>query len=27
LEPWLEVEPDAILLTHGKVSELLEQLR
>jgi len=25
LEPWLEVEPDAILLTHGKVSELLEQ--
>lgn len=26
LEPWLEVEPDAILLTHGKVSELLEQL-
>jgi 2-amino-4-hydroxy-6-hydroxymethyldihydropteridine diphosphokinase len=27
LEPWLEIEPDAILLTHGKVSELLEQLR
>jgi 2-amino-4-hydroxy-6-hydroxymethyldihydropteridine diphosphokinase len=27
LEPWLEVEPDAILLTHGKISELLEQLR
>ena len=27
LEPWLEVEPDAILLTHGKVSELLEQLQ
>jgi 2-amino-4-hydroxy-6-hydroxymethyldihydropteridine diphosphokinase len=26
LEPWLEIEPDAILLTHGKVSELLEQL-
>ena len=26
LEPWLEVEPDAILITHGKVSELLEQL-
>jgi len=25
LEPWLEIEPDAILLTHGKVSELLEQ--
>ena len=27
LEPWLEVEPDAILLTHGKISELLAQLR
>jgi 2-amino-4-hydroxy-6-hydroxymethyldihydropteridine diphosphokinase len=27
LEPWLEIEPDAILLTHGKVSELLEQLQ
>jgi 2-amino-4-hydroxy-6-hydroxymethyldihydropteridine diphosphokinase len=27
LEPWLEIEPDAILLTHGKVSDLLEQLR
>lgn len=27
LEPWLEVEPDAILLTHGKISELLEQLQ
>jgi 2-amino-4-hydroxy-6-hydroxymethyldihydropteridine diphosphokinase len=27
LEPWLEVEPDAILLTHGKISDLLEQLR
>lgn len=26
LEPWLEIEPDAILLTHGRVSELLEQL-
>ena len=26
LEPWLEVEPDALLLTHGKISELLEQL-
>ncbi len=26
LEPWLEIEPDAILLTHGKVKELLEQL-
>jgi 2-amino-4-hydroxy-6-hydroxymethyldihydropteridine diphosphokinase len=27
LEPWLEIEPNAILLTHGKVSELLEQLQ
>jgi 2-amino-4-hydroxy-6-hydroxymethyldihydropteridine diphosphokinase len=27
LEPWLEIEQDAILLTHGKVSELLEQLQ
>jgi 2-amino-4-hydroxy-6-hydroxymethyldihydropteridine diphosphokinase len=26
LEPWHEIEPDAILLTHGKISELLEQL-
>lgn len=26
LEPWCEIEPDAILLTHGKVSELLAQL-
>jgi 2-amino-4-hydroxy-6-hydroxymethyldihydropteridine diphosphokinase len=26
LEPWYEIEPDAILLTHGKISELLEQL-
>ena len=26
LEPWCEVEPDAILLTHGKISELLAQL-
>ena len=26
LEPWFEIEPDAILLTHGKVSQLLEQL-
>ena len=26
LEPWLEIEPDAILLTHGKVSELLDKL-
>jgi 2-amino-4-hydroxy-6-hydroxymethyldihydropteridine diphosphokinase len=26
LEPWREIEPDAILLTHGKISQLLEQL-
>jgi 2-amino-4-hydroxy-6-hydroxymethyldihydropteridine diphosphokinase len=26
LEPWLEIEPNALLLTHGKVSELLAQL-
>lgn len=26
LEPWLEIEPDALLLTHGKISELLAQL-
>lgn len=26
LEPWYEVEPDALLLTHGKISDLLEQL-
>ena len=26
LEPWQEIEPDAILLTHGKISELLAQL-
>ena len=26
LEPWFEVEPDALLLTHGKISDLLEQL-
>jgi 2-amino-4-hydroxy-6-hydroxymethyldihydropteridine diphosphokinase len=26
LEPWLEIEPDAILLTHGKIAQLLEQL-
>lgn len=26
LEPWHEIEPDAILLTHGKISHLLEQL-
>lgn len=26
LEPWREIEPDALLLAHGKISELLEQL-
>ena len=26
LEPWHEIEPDALLLTQGKISELLEQL-
>ena len=26
LEPWLEIEPAAILLTHGRISQLLEQL-
>ena len=27
LEPWQEIEPDAILLTHGKISDLLEQMQ
>lgn len=26
LQPWFEIEPDAVLLTHGKVADLLEQL-
>jgi 2-amino-4-hydroxy-6-hydroxymethyldihydropteridine diphosphokinase len=26
LQPWFEIEPDAILLTHGSIQELLEQL-
>ena len=26
LEPWAEIEPEALLLTHGKISELLAQL-
>ena len=26
LQPWFEIEPDAILLTHGSIKELLEQL-
>lgn len=25
LEPWCEIEPEAVLLTHGKISELLSQ--
>lgn len=26
LQPWHSIEPEAILLTHGKISALLEQL-
>ena len=26
LEPWLEIEPDAVLITHGRVSDILAQL-
>ena len=26
LEPWISIDPEAILLTHGKISELLSQL-
>lgn len=26
LEPWLEIDPEALLITHGKVSEILAQL-
>lgn len=26
LEPWAEIEPDAILLTHGKIKDLLVKL-
>lgn len=26
LEPWLEIDPDALLLTHGLVSQILAQL-
>jgi 2-amino-4-hydroxy-6-hydroxymethyldihydropteridine diphosphokinase len=26
LQPWFEIEPNAILLTHGSIKELLEQL-
>jgi 2-amino-4-hydroxy-6-hydroxymethyldihydropteridine diphosphokinase len=27
LQPWAEIEPEAVLLTHGKVSELLAALQ
>ena len=27
LAPWHEIEPDAILLTHGPIKELLQQLK
>jgi 2-amino-4-hydroxy-6-hydroxymethyldihydropteridine diphosphokinase len=26
IEPWHSIDPDAILLTHGQISELLEQM-
>jgi len=26
LEPWYELEPDAVLLTHGKIADLLSKL-
>ena len=26
LEPWHEIDPNAILLTHGRIDQLLEQL-
>ena len=26
LEPWHEIEPDAVLLTHGKIADLLTKL-
>ena len=26
IDPWHSIEPEAILLTHGKISEILEQL-
>ena len=26
LDPWVSIDPEAILLTHGKISELLVQL-
>jgi len=27
IEPWYEIEPDAILLTHGAISHLLKELK
>lgn len=27
IEPWHEIEPDAILLTHGAISQLLKELK
>jgi 2-amino-4-hydroxy-6-hydroxymethyldihydropteridine diphosphokinase len=27
LQPWAEIEPDAILLTHGPIADLLEQMQ
>jgi 2-amino-4-hydroxy-6-hydroxymethyldihydropteridine diphosphokinase len=27
LEPWYEIEPDAVLLTHGPISQLLKELK
>lgn len=26
LEPWLEIDPDAVLLSHGRIDQLLAQL-
>lgn len=26
LKPWLEIEPEAILLTHGRIDQLLSQI-
>ena len=26
LEPWFEIDPDAVLLTHGRIDQLLAQL-
>jgi 2-amino-4-hydroxy-6-hydroxymethyldihydropteridine diphosphokinase len=27
LEPWYEIEPDAVLLTHGPISQLLKEMK